>query len=67
MEEVIELYRCKLIEKINQYDKILQSMVDDYNESQYQEILEEKRMILYCLDLLSESEREVYNKERNDK
>lgn len=65
-KEIIELYRLSLIEKINEYDKLLQSMIDDYDESQYQEILEEKRMILYCLDILSESERKIYNNEGND-
>lgn len=61
-KEIIELYRLSLVEKINEYDKLLQSMIDDYDEKRYQDTLEEKRMILDCLELLTKIEREVYNK-----
>ena len=52
-KEIIEMYRLSLVEKINEYDKLLQSMIDDYDEKRYQDTLEEKRMIVYCLELLS--------------
>lgn len=65
-KEIIELYRLSLIERINDYDKLLKSMIDDYDEKRYQDTLEEKRMIVYCLELLTKIEREIYNKEKKD-
>lgn len=60
-KEIIEVYRLLLIEKINEYDKLLQSMIDDYDEKAYRDTLEEKRMIVYCLELLTKIEKEIYN------
>ena len=60
-KEIIEVYRLSLIEKINEYDNLLQSMIDDYDEKAYGDTLEEKRMIVYCLELLSKIEKEIYN------
>lgn len=65
-KEIIERYRYNLFRKINYYNKILQSLIDEYDERYYQEILEEKRMVIFCLDLLTEIERNVYNKKERD-
>ena len=65
-KEIIELYRLLLIERIYDYDRLLQSMIDDYDEKMYQDTLQEKTMIVYCLELLTKCEREIYNKEKKD-
>lgn len=61
-KEIIDLYKVRLIEIINNYDEKLQS-IDD--EKMYQDILQEKTMILFCLQELTKYERVVYNKERS--
>lgn len=64
--EVLELYKAKLKEKIAVYNNLLESMIDVFSEEQYSEVLEAKRTVLFCLDLLTEVEREIYNKEKKD-
>ena len=63
---VILLYKIKLIEKINEYDEMLQSLVDDniHDEQLYNDVLREKRMIEYCLYLLNETKNEIFDNER---
>lgn len=59
---VILLYKAKLIEKINEYDEILQSLVDNNHDEQlYNDVLREKRMIEYCLYLLNETKNEIFD------
>ena len=64
--EVLELYKAKLKEKIAIYNNLLESMIDTFSEEQYSEVLEAKRTVLFCLDLLTEVEREIYSKEKKD-
>lgn len=64
--EVLELYKTKLKEKIAIYDNLLETFIDVSSEEKYYEVLEAKRTVLFCLDLLTEVEREIYNKEKKD-
>lgn len=61
-KEIIEEFKTKIMEKINKLDIILYSMKDMYDETTFTNYLSEKMVWKWCLDILSETERQVYNK-----
>ena len=66
-KEAIEIFRNKIKDKIEQLDRVIDYHMNNYNEEKISDYVDEKIIWKWCLELLSETEREVYNKERNDK
>lgn len=66
-KEIIEIFRNKINDKIEQIDRGIEYYMNNYNEEKLSAYVDEKMIWKWCLDLLSETEREVYNQERNDK
>lgn len=63
-KEIIEIFRNKINDKIEYLDRVIDYHMSDYSEKKISEYVDEKMIWKWCLELLTESEREVYNKER---
>ena len=63
-KEIIEIFRNKINDKIEYLDRVIDYHMNDYSEKKISEYVDEKMIWKLCLELLTESEREVYNNER---
>ena len=63
-KEIIEIFRNKINDKIEYLDRVIDYHMSDYSEKKISEYVDEKMIWKWCLELLTESEREVYNKEK---
>ena len=63
-KEIIDVFKNKINDIIGKLDCIIESYMEDYNESTISRYINEKVLWKWCLDILSETEREIYNKEK---
>lgn len=66
-KEIIEIFRNKINDKIELLDCGINYYMINYNEEKISAYVDEKFIWNWCLDILSETEAQVYNKERNNK
>lgn len=63
-KEIIEIFRNKINVKIKQLDCIIQYYMNNFNEEKISSYVDEKLIWNWCLDILTETEADVYNNER---
>lgn len=63
-KEIIDIFKNKIKDKIAKIDGFIDFYLNDYNEDKISYYVEHKKIWLWCLDILSETEREIYNKEK---
>ena len=61
-KEIIEIFKYKVKDIIKGLDFVIDYHMNDYGEKKISAYIEEKRIWNWCLDILSETEAEVYNK-----